>query len=433
MASELETLVAELRSIAAEIARLRPGLVRHAAKVRQAASEVAAAGDGRSATTAALLQQAGRECEAVAAELANAERAAQHFAGRVVGTGMPEAAGPARLPGGSSAGAGASGSAGAGAGGSAGAGAGGSAGAAAGGSSAGAGVSGSAGAGAGGSAGAAAGTSAGGRSAGAVAGGAVGGAAGAGTAGAFVPWWIPDGAPWHGHAGRAPRRGPGGEPLTRFGAGDLARPEAAGSAAKGGHGGAGVPPARVPVTDTSRDLVAAFVQAGYRSPDCLPAGLVQERCFWMDQSGHPVLRHAEIPDSALISRVLSGHDPITGTTTDWETGKSHKPPRHATTFTSRAALVFAEGRIWNSHEFHDALNISEANGDLRCDIRFRAGDAFPDGVSAHLRGWTRSGPINHPRGVTRADWGPDSIIIAVYRRVSPSHPWTVHTMYPKPQ
>ncbi len=85
MASDLERLVADLRAIAAEAVALRPDLVEHARTVRRFAAEVAAP-PGRTVprdNAVGLLELAGRQCEELAADLAAAERAADHFARRV--------------------------------------------------------------------------------------------------------------------------------------------------------------------------------------------------------------------------------------------------------------------------------------------------------------------------------------------------------------
>ncbi len=91
MPSELEKLVAELRAVAAEAEKLRPRLVRHAGLVRDFAAEIAADPEqGRSmghTQAASLLQQASRQCDALAAELGRAKVAADHFAGRVLSGG----------------------------------------------------------------------------------------------------------------------------------------------------------------------------------------------------------------------------------------------------------------------------------------------------------------------------------------------------------
>src|SRR5215211_794441 len=101
MPSELEKLVAELRAVAAEAEKLRPRLVRHAGLVREFAAEIAADPDGRSmphTQAASLLHQAGRQCDALAAELGRAKVAADHFAGRVLSGGGVSSAEVAPAP-----------------------------------------------------------------------------------------------------------------------------------------------------------------------------------------------------------------------------------------------------------------------------------------------------------------------------------------------
>lgn len=417
MASELQRLVNELRAIATEADRLRPRLSRHAGVVRQFAAEVSAAPDGRSVAgnqAVALLHLASRQCDALSAELAHAKLAADHFADRVLGAGGPTTSATSAPP-------------------------------------AGAPVADPSDAAPAGerrtsvdsapAVGAAAGVvpAAGAEVAdeatppdeGTLPGGAArpdspatGGEAGSNP---YVPWWIPNGAPWLGRRGIAPRRDADGKPLTRFSPADLTKPEVAGTTRRGGHGGADVPPARVPIGDPSRDLVTAFVDAGYTSPNCLPPGLVAERCFWMDQGGHPVLRHAEIPHSTLINRVLSGRDPISDSTTDWETGNTHKYGRDATTFTSRAALIFAEARIWESAEATASRNAAGPDG-LSFKVRVAASDVLGEDFRRHVAGWTLVGTKTNPAGAAPIDFPADTSIIAVYRNSDTG--WNLYTMYP---
>jgi hypothetical protein len=93
MASELERLVDELRAIAADVERLRPRLAQHAGVVRRFAAEVAAVPEERTSAIS-LLNLAGRQCDELSAELAQAKRAADHFAGRVLsGPGSGSASG----------------------------------------------------------------------------------------------------------------------------------------------------------------------------------------------------------------------------------------------------------------------------------------------------------------------------------------------------
>jgi hypothetical protein len=418
MSSELERLVAELRAVAAEVERLRPALTRHASSVRRYAAEVAAGADGRSGPrgqTASLLHQAARRCDALVAELANAKLAADHFTGRVLGGGSggggsgagsviapaPSAAGPDDSDTKPPAGPGVTVKAGkdqqadgakkptAGK----------------------AGGSGDAEARGGGEPGA----------------GAPGAAKPAPGSDPYVPWWIPNGAPWEGHSGISPRRDEDGNPPTRFSARDLTIPEAAGTEARGGHGGDHVPPQRLPVSDPSRDLVTAFIEAGYTSPNCLPKGLVEERCYWMDQSGHAALRHAEIPDRTLIHRLLLGRDPITGNTTDWETGHVHRYGRDATSFTSRSALAFAEAKAWSSAAGEQG-RMAEGDNEPSFEVRLRARDIFGPDFRQHIKGWTLRGTKKEPAGVDPIEFDDETAILTIYRRVASR--WCLYTSYP---
>jgi hypothetical protein len=404
MPSELEKLVAELRAVAAEAEKLRPRLVRHAGLVREFAAEIAADPDGRSMSytqAASLLHQAGRQCDALAAELGRAKVAADHFAGRVLSGGGPSSAdvtpAPVVEP---------------------------------------------------------------------VAEPARDSPAGVDTPPAppavtppvsgpaapdgeprlppYVPYWVPDGAPWLGRRGVPARTGPDGKPPTEFSVADLSRPEAAGTEPKGGYPREprteeearererpAVPPARVPVTDTSREVVNKFVEAGYTSPDCLPKALVDERSFWMDQGGHAILRHAEIPDSALMERALLGKDPITGTKVDWDTGREHSVSRHATTFTSRAALVFAEAKAWDRDDARAERADATAQGRVRCAVTVPAAEIFGSNRQP-FKGWTRLGSAKNPRGVEPTTLDERATIRFVYAREPGSNNWVPYSIYPEP-
>jgi len=408
MPSDLERLVSELRAIAAEAEQLRPRLASHASVVRRLAAVIAAAPDGRSAPrghAVSLLHLASRQCDALAAELANATRAADHFAGRVLGGGGPattsapaaSAPAPASAP--------------------------------------------AASAPAPASAPAASAPAPASAPAAEDAGGdapaerdrpdaeALGAAPAAGdTVDPYVPWWIPNGAPWHGHRGIVPRREGDGSPLTRFSPDDLTLPETARAEPHGGHGVDDVPPSRVPIADTSRHLVSAFVDAGYTGPNCLPQGLVDERSFWMDQAGHATLRHAEVPDSTLMRRALLGWDPITGT--DRETGREHRYGRDATTFTSRAALVFAEAQVWLSDRCQRRQSELRDSSVRKLAVFLPAADIFGPDFTEHIRGWSRRGSKNQPAGCDPIAFPEDTQILAVYKRANKNAPWLPYTVFP---
>ena len=156
----------------------------------------------------------------------------------------------------------------------------------------------------------------------------------------------------------------------------------------------------------------------------------------MDAGGHAHLRHGEhITDTQLQHRALYGHDPITTTTTDWEHGGNHGYGKHATAFTSNAALVFAEMYIWNSPQGQQAKTVAEAAGPGRRDfhIEVKASEIFGPNFRNYIRGWSRTGTKKNPGPPTPTTFGPDSTIFAIYRRSSPQGEWQLYTCYPRPK
>ena len=203
-------------------------------------------------------------------------------------------------------------------------------------------------------------------------------------------------------------------------------------------GGPPVPPARQPLTDTSRRTFVYTEQGPDGLQDLLARddGIIALRLKWMDAGGHAHLRHGgHITDTQLQHRVLHGHDPITTTTTDWEHGKRHKYGRHATAFTSNAALVFAEMYIWNSPQGQQAKAKAEdpKNPQSWFTVEIPAVDIFGPKFRDHLRGWSLVGTKNNPISAVPTNFGNNTVIKAVYFRRPSKNEWQLYTCYPDPR
>jgi hypothetical protein len=203
----------------------------------------------------------------------------------------------------------------------------------------------------------------------------------------------------------------------------------------GGHGGTPghrVPPARAPIEDISRDRINEVLDTVTR-PEDLPKPLVDLRTEWIDAGGHGGLRHdhTQTGDQALRDRCTKGHDPITASTVDWETGEEHQCGRDASAFVSPATVVFAEARLWRSPEAHAERAIADKNGDLFCPVSVDALAALGAAFPRHLAGYTREGSKRHPTGSSVIHFPADTKIFALYRRDSLSSPWYLYTIYPR--
>jgi len=203
-------------------------------------------------------------------------------------------------------------------------------------------------------------------------------------------------------------------------------------------GGPPVPPARQPLTDTSRRRTFVYTEQGPDGLQDLLArddGIIALRLKWMDAGGHAHLRHGEhITDTQLQHRALYGHDPITTTTTDWEHGKRHKYGRHATAFTSNAALVFAEMYIWNSQDCQQKRQNAENSHppQERFVIRLPAVEVLGPNFRNYIRGWTRTGTRKNPGPIVPTHFPDDTKIVASYQRTSSANEWHLITCYPDP-
>lgn len=207
---------------------------------------------------------------------------------------------------------------------------------------------------------------------------------------------------------------------------------------RGGHtDGHGVAPlGRRPISDVSRGRTHVFSEFGPEGfKDLLDRddGMVALRSRWLDAGGHARLRHGgTVTDDRLKERVLRGRDPVNAAPTDWELGRNHPTPRHATAFTSDTAAVYAEMTAWDHPASRQARADAEASGQIKFAVAVPTKDAFGQNYSEHMRGWTRVGSVGNPQGVVATSFGDSAEIFAIYQRESPNDEWRATTCYPRP-
>lgn len=159
----------------------------------------------------------------------------------------------------------------------------------------------------------------------------------------------------------------------------------------------------------------------------------------MAQNGHAVQRHGEaITQQQLTDRAVRGFDPVTGTTDDAYnkkadgTPKEHLAGRHATKFSSKAAMVKAEETIRASQAFKDKLDEANRLGATTLAVTdTKLQDALGADYKSKVTGVTRLGSKNNPTGSQATDFT-DGTIRAVYRKDASGN-WNVHTMFPEPK
>lgn len=204
--------------------------------------------------------------------------------------------------------------------------------------------------------------------------------------------------------------------------------------AHGGHGGPHVPAARRPVTDVSRRRSHVYTEqggpAGQADLNDRDDGIMALRRDWLRGGGHALDRHGgQVTDQQLKDRLLLGHDPITGSTADWEHPHEHRCGQHATAFTSDTALVYAEMRVYDSPQAQAKRRTAEQSGLQSFKVRVPAVEALGPDFRDSLRGWTRLGPPDQPTGVARTHFPDTTQILVMYRRPSGGS-WAADTCYP---
>lgn len=203
----------------------------------------------------------------------------------------------------------------------------------------------------------------------------------------------------------------------------------------GGNGPQGCPPARRPLTDVTEPRMRVFVEQGeHGMADLLDRddGIIAERLRYLDAGGHGVGRHGEkVTDEQLRARAKDGLDPMNGTTLDWHHGREHKHPRHATAFTSDAALVYAEAAVAHSRAVREAKVEADEDGREYIYVTLPAREIFGADFARHMRGFTRVGGTKRPAGVRPTVFGDTTVIVAQYHRADPAQPWVPFSCFPK--
>lgn len=195
--------------------------------------------------------------------------------------------------------------------------------------------------------------------------------------------------------------------------------------------------------DISQEQDAASpAEAGTDAPDSdSPATLakIQARIQELRRQGHTPQRHgSQVTDQQLTDRALWGKDPMTGTTTDGETGGTHNYGRNATKFTSDKALVDAERHMRTAPDFESQKKDNEITGDVRIRLEIPLRDIFGAGYQNHVHGIRRPGSKTKPTGDPPGDLQPsntdftDGTMFAFFKK-SDDGEYKLRTMYPKPK
>ncbi|GLZ80301.1 hypothetical protein Afil01_51080 [Actinorhabdospora filicis] len=203
----------------------------------------------------------------------------------------------------------------------------------------------------------------------------------------------------------------------------------------GGNGPAGSPPARRALTDVTEPRMRVFVEQGEDGmADLLDRddGIVGERLRYLEAGGHAVGRHGgQVTGEQLQARASEGLDPMNGSTTDWYHGLEHNMPRHATAFTSNAALVFAEAAAAHSRVARAERAAADAERLDYIYVILPAREVFGDRFARHMHGYTRKGGPTRPAPTERTVFGESTKIVTHYKREAPGEPWVPVSCFPK--
>jgi hypothetical protein len=128
---------------------------------------------------------------------------------------------------------------------------------------------------------------------------------------------------------------------------------------------------------------------------------------------------------------------MTGTTTDGETGGTHKYGKNATRINSDEAYVEGEA-MRNSPEFEANRQKAETDGEKRFDVSKPLEDIYGPDYQDNVSGVTRGGSAKHPTGNPPGTAPPtqtnfeDGTMTGVYKQ-NPDGTWRTHTMFPEPK
>ncbi len=147
--------------------------------------------------------------------------------------------------------------------------------------------------------------------------------------------------------------------------------------------------------EVEADLEAARGRSGPADASSAPARDIQQ----LEGDGHGPQRHGPaVTEDQLTDRALRGIDPMTGSTTDGESGRRHKCGREATKFTSEEAFVKAYDAITASQAFRDARQQDEATGMGHIRAEIPLASVYGPDYRQHVRGVRRNGTRAHPTG-----------------------------------
>jgi hypothetical protein len=149
--------------------------------------------------------------------------------------------------------------------------------------------------------------------------------------------------------------------------------------------------------------------------------------------GHGPQRHeGDVTTKQLEERCTKGIDPMTGTTTDGVTGKTHKYSRNATKVNTPEDYVKAEEHLNRSNEFKDKVKSADTIGKKQVVLEeTKLKDIFGDNYSSKVDGRTRIGSAKNPQGSKVTEFSDESRMIGVYRKADDGS-WNLLTMYPDP-
>ncbi|MGC4095114.1 MAG: RHS repeat-associated core domain-containing protein [Polyangiaceae bacterium] len=164
---------------------------------------------------------------------------------------------------------------------------------------------------------------------------------------------------------------------------------------------------------------------------------VEDRMAELEQEGHGPQRHGpEVTEQQLKDRAQHGVDPMTGTTTDGETGGTHMSAKTASKVNRADDYVSAEQDMRNSPEFEAARKQAEADGNRKFELRKPLEEVYGPDYESKVSGFTRNGPKTPPGTApttppSPADFtGGDMVLRAVQK---PDGTWVTKTMYPDTQ
>jgi len=163
----------------------------------------------------------------------------------------------------------------------------------------------------------------------------------------------------------------------------------------------------------------------------LPAD-VAKRYDDLKSQGHGPQRHgADVTTQQLEDRVLKGHDPMKGSSTDGVTGKTHRQPPTATRIKTTEDFVSAENNIRSSEQYRDGRDAALSDGKQTFEVTVPLKDTLGEQYLDKVEGRTRVGPKKPPHSVVSTDLT-DGQMRAVYKLEAGSEPNLI-TMYPVPK